>query len=330
MNSWSRRRFIASSLSLGCTGCQFVRLGIGDPETVKSVGEALKATKIGAHPLDGPKRVAMKIAILQAPLRDSVIDQSIWGTADDQVISSDLQQTLRNNGLKVALLRSSLPMDVEELLKRSGPAGQQVEPLKVNQPINEPTKIAAGEKRAECSILMDTGGKVQGKSYRQVSGFLRIAGQSITESGIVLKIVPELHHGDISSNFASATSAVSPFEPAQLTIRSGQKEELIRELTTEVPVEPSQYLVIGLDTEREGSLGWFLLTDPPTSDQDTRQRLILIQAWNASREPSDMIASKPSPTPRLTRAFEQLKPPLESRQAGAGDTPASNPSVKTD
>ncbi|MBI1322917.1 hypothetical protein GC170_07000 [bacterium] len=316
MNPWTRRRFVATTLGLCSTGCQFVRLGISEADSDKSVGEALKSTKSGVHPLAGPKRIGMKIAILHGPVRDSAIDRSIWNTADDQIIPADIRETLRSNGLRVGMLRSSLPLDVEDLMKKSGPAGQTVEPLLVNQPVSEPTKIATGENRPECSILMDTGGKVQGKSYKNVSGFVRISGQIETDSGVVLKVVPELHHGDVKASFASV-SGENPFEPTQLALRSGQTEELLRELTFNVPIEPSHCLVIGLDATREGSLGWFLLTDPPTTDQDTRQRMILIWAWNASREISEPIASKPKSSIRFPKPAELLKPPIEAASAQA-------------
>lgn len=314
MNRWSRRRFFAMSLSLGCTGCQFVRLGINESDPDKSVGDALKSTRPGVHPLEGMRRVGMKIAIAQGPLKDPAIDRSIWNTADDQVIDPSLRETLRNNGLRFGILRSSLPLDVEEALKHSGPAGQTVEPLEVNQPANEPTKIATGSKKSECSVLMDAGGKVQGKTYRNLSGFLRVSGQLDAKSNVVLKVVPELHHGDIKSSFSASNAADNPFEPAQLTMRSGQTEEILRELALNVTIEPDQCLVIGLDSNREGSLGWLLLTDPPTEDQDTRQRMILIWAWNASRdstEPSDgsgrsnLARSNP-------KTFDPLKPPVEA------------------
>ncbi len=319
MNPWTRRRFVATTLGLGSTGCQFVRLGVSEAESDKTVGEALKSTKSGIHPLAGPKRVGMKIAIVHGAFRDSAIDRSIWNTADDQIVPAEVRDSLKRNGLKVGMLRSSLPLDVEELMKRSGPAGQTVEPLLVNQPVNEPTKIATGESRPECSILMDTGGKVQGKSYKNVSGFVRISGQIESDSGVVLKIVPELHHGEIKASFASV-SGDHPFEPTQLALRSGQTEELLRELTLNVPIEPSHCLVFGLDSSREGSLGWFLLTDPPTTDQDTRQRLILIWAWNASREISDPIASKSKPAIRFPKPAELLKPPIEAVSASPIDS----------
>lgn len=327
MSQWSRRSFAAASLSLASTGCQFVRLGISEAEKNRSVGDALKSTRPGVHPLDGMRRVAMKIAIAQGPLRDPAIDRSIWNTADDQAIEPGLRETLRNNGLRFGILRSSLPLDVQETLKRSGPAGQTVEPLEVNQPANEPTKIATGEKKPECSILMDAGGKVQGKSYREVSGFLRVSGQFDAQSNVILKVVPELHHGEIKSSFSASASGENPFEPAQLTMRSGQSEEILRELAVNVTIEPNQCLAIGLDSDRAGSLGWFLLTDPPTVDQDTRQRLILIWTWNASRdsaEPSGSLSNS-----RIARAnakeIDPLKPPVEAADnpAEAGRSPQS-------
>lgn len=309
MARWSRRQLLGAALGWCSTGCHLVRFTATDKTETPSVSDALKATKPNGHPLDGPRRVGMKIATVAAPLRDQAIDQAIWHTTDEQILPEDLRTALKNNGLRIGLLRSSLPAEVEELMLHGGHAGQFVEPLIVNQPVNEPTKIAATEKLAEASLLIDTGTKVQGKTYQNVTGFLRITATIDDQKGVVLKTTPELHYGEMKSKFVTAGNLESAFEPAQLAMKTVQDEELFRDLAANIRVEPGQCLVIGLDPSRESGLGWFLLTKPPETDKETQQKLILIWAWNAGRDAVLDIPSVVQSASRQTKTFQPLESP---------------------
>ena len=309
MASCSRRHLLAASLAWGTTGCHLVRFTNMESDKTPSVGDALKAAKPDGHPLDGPRRVGMKIATIAAPLRDKAIDQAIWHTTDEQIFSEELRNSLKNNGLRIGLLRSSLPAEIEELMQHGGFAGQKVEPLVVNQPVSEPTKIATTEKTSETSLLIDTGSKVQGKTYRDVTGYLRITASIDDQKGVVLKTTPELHHGEMKAKFANAGNVENAFEPAQMTLKTMQEEEVFKDLAANVRVEPGQCLVIGLDPSRESGLGWFLLTKPPETDKETQQKLILVWAWNSGREAVLDIPTIVQSNSRQTKTFQPLESP---------------------
>ena len=309
MARWSRRELLMAGLGLSGTGCHLVRFSSSQSPETPSVGDALKATKPDGHPLDGPRRVGLKIATLSSTLQDPAIDQAIWRTTDEQVVPKELRDLLRNNGLRIGLLRSSLPAEVDELMEHGGHAGQKVEPLVVNQPVNEPVKLATAEKTAEASLLIDAAGKVQGKSYKDLSGFIRLTTSMDDQKGVVLKVTPELHHGEIKSRIAPVGTVENPFEPAQMSLKNQQEEELFRDLAANIRLEQGQCLVIGLDSSRQGGLGWFLLTSPPETDKETQQKLILVWAWNAGREATLDIPSVVQSNSRQNKAFQPLQSP---------------------
>lgn len=309
MPRWSRRHLLASCLGWTVTGCHLVRFTPTDKNGTPSVADALKSAKPSGNPLDGPRRVGLKIATLSTDLKNPAIDEAIWRTTDEQVISQELRDSLRNNGLRVGLLRSALPAEVEELLEHGGPSGQRVEPLALNQPVNEPTKIAMGEKSAEVSMLLDISGKIQGKTYKDVAGYLRLTTSMDDQKGVVLKVMPELHHGDPKLRLASVGEAVNPFEPAQMSMKTLQEEELFRDLAASVRLEQGQCLVIGLDSARQGGLGWFLMTSPPAEGKETQQKLILVWAWNAGREASLEVPQLVQANSRQIKKFQPLQSP---------------------
>lgn len=313
MSAMKRRKLLAVMLAASSGGCHLVRFSGQEKETDgPSVAESLKATKPEGHPLDGPKRVGMKIATLIAPLKDKSIDEAIWRTADEQVLPTALKESLRRNGIRIGMLRSSLPSEVEELMKHSGPTGQIVEPLVVNQPFNEPVKIATAEARPEISLLVDSGNGVAGKVFKDASGFFRVAGLLDDQAGVILKVTPEIHHGKNASQITPSQEGSNPFEPGQLLIKSGQAEEMFRDLAANVRIEPGHCLVIGLDSEHEGGLGWFLLTDPPKEEKETRQKMILVWAWNANREASLKVPDIVKATSREVPVFQPLQGPSQA------------------
>ena len=305
----SRRELLLAGLGFSSTGCHLIRFSPSETQGTPSVGDALKATKPDGHPLDGPRRVGLKIATLSGTLQDTAIDQAIWRTTDEQVVPQELRDLLRNNGLRIGLLRSSLPAEVDELLEHGGHAGQKVEPLVVNQPVNEPVKLATAEKTTEASLLIDAAGKVQGKSYKDLSGFIRLTSSMDDQKGVVLKVTPELHHGEFKARIGTVGNVENPFEPAQMSLKNQQEEELFRDLAANVRVEQGQCLVIGLESTRQGGLGWFLLTSPPETDKETQQKLILVWAWNAGREATLDIPNLVQANSRQSKTFQPLESP---------------------
>lgn len=317
MSNCNRRHMLMSLSAWGMTGCHLMRFESVERDQAPSVADSLKAAKADMNLMDGPRRVGMRVATVIAPFKDIAIDSSIWHTADEQVLSTEHRDLLRSNGLRIGLLRSALPAEVEELLRRSGPAGQSVEPLIVNQPINEPVKIATADSKPKATMSLQFNGDTQSKLYQEVSGFIRASAMTDNQAGVIMKITPELHHGDIKTHFKPTSDTPSAFEPAQLSIRTGQTEELFRELSTDLRVEEGHCLVIGADSEKENSLGWFLLTEPPTSDREMQQKMILIWAWNTHRDATLNVPAIVQSNSRERKEFKPLKTPSESATVAA-------------
>lgn len=316
MTHYNRRHILFGLSTWGLSGCHLIRFENDEKDQAPTVAETLRATKSDLKLLDGPRRVGMKVATIIAPFKDVAIDSSIWHTADEQVVPTELRDLLRKNGLRIGVLRSALPSEIEELMRRSGPAGQAVEPLIVNQPINEPVKIAVTDSKPEATIqLAATEQSSEKKSYKDISGFIRASAMTDNQSGVIMRITPELHHGEIKSYFKPTSDNQNAFEPAQLSLRNGQTEDLIKELVTNIRVEEGQCLVIGADTEKEGTLGWFLLTEQPTSNLEMRQKMILIWAWKTSRDASFKVPAIVQTNSQDKKEFSPLKSPAEASVA---------------
>jgi hypothetical protein len=324
MSKMHHRQLLMGLMIWAMAGCHLIRFEAKEENSLPSVSESLRSSKAELSQLEGPRRVGMRIATVIAPFQDVSMDSSIWRTADEQIISTDQRKLLRSNGIRIGLLRSSLPSDIEELLKRSGPAGQSVEPLVVNQPINEPVKISTTDARTKALIKLANEEKANEKTFNDAKGFIRASAMTDNQSGVLMKITPELHHGSIRTQFKPATETQSVFEPAQLSIQTGQTEEMFQELSTRIRVEEGECLVIGLDSEQENSLGWFMLTDPPTSEREMQQKMVLIWAWNTNRDTSLNVPSIVQNNSLEHKDFQPLQSPPPSGREILADRNSKN------
>src|SRR5262249_49613570 len=115
-------------------------------------------------------------------------------------------------------------------------------------------------------LLSQPDGKVKGKPYEQVKGFLRLTPAYEGADAVALRIVPEVHHGPIQNGYGMipGTGVKTPYE-FQLT--QGQKEDTFRDLTSAISLKPGQLAVLGACTDRPGSLG-DLIFQKPESNSD--------------------------------------------------------------
>jgi hypothetical protein len=276
-------------------GCHFgARRGEQDPA----------AGKGGRPPLILPKRCLLKVAIIPRRQGDRFINEVLWGVADEQAVAPEVRRALDANGLRIGIIPGALPNEVQELL-RAGPP-HKIDPAIYAQIDGDPALIPLSPKLPAKNLLLDLDGRATGREYRDATGLLRVAAAREGDVGVSLRIVPEIHHGEIRHR-VSADLPTGPFEPLQLTQRPGQEEESFRDLAATLVVEPGQVAVIGCRTNARGSLGDFLLTEAEPNSDRLLQKVLLIWATRApdaaggdapeTLQPIDPETLKPSPPP---------------------------------
>lgn len=249
----------------------------------RRAGEDLEAARAGRPGLVLPRRCVLQVAIVPRRLGDPVINDVLWGAADEQAVDAEVRRVLDANGLRLGVVPGGLPTAVQELL-RAGPP-HKIDPAMYAQIDGDPALIPVGPKVPFKNLLLDLGGHATGRDYHDAAGLLRVTASREGDANIALRIVPEIHHGDVRSR-VTADLPTGPFEPLQLTRRPGQEEESFRDLAATLVVEPGQVAVVGCRPDRRGSLGTFLLTEAePNSDRLT-QKVLLIWARRGA-DPAD-------------------------------------------
>lgn len=251
-------------------GCALTRPSLREDQLATPAGP----TSAGVGPLVQPKRCWLTFAVLTRPANDRAINESIWGVADELSIPGSTRANLQANGLRAGVVTGDLPSDVEGLF--TGTGADRVDPYQVEITNGSVTPVALAAKVASLNLFMNTNGSIEGKTYDDATGFLSVMASQEGSAGLLLRMIPEIHHGPIVRDYGVAPTP-SPYDTSELIMKNGQKEDAFRDLTMAVKLLPNQTFVIGCLPEKAGSLGAFLLTEREVNSERLKQKLLLVR-----------------------------------------------------
>jgi hypothetical protein len=242
-----------------------------------------------------PKRCALQVAFLARPLHDPALAFSIWNAADEQVLAPEVRHALEVNGLRIGLITSSLPADVEAIL--NAPAPHKVERPQFFLPDGDNTLLTLSEPTPTVSLLLSSEGQAYGKDYQDASGWCRVTARQEGSAGVALRFVPEIHHGPIQRVFGAVPTG-GTLAQQQFKIKDGQEEETFRDLAATLTLQPGQVAVLGCRRERQRSLGTFLFTQPELNSDRLLQKVLLVWASRTSQGLPTLELVDPPDMPR--------------------------------
>lgn len=254
-----------------------------------------------------PKRCEFTIRTVKGAVGEPGVDSAVWAVADvEEVGDEETRRALEANGLRIGVITGTMPPDLEKLLH--APPPNAVDTVEIVRGEGDSTLVRLTpevEGTTETSLLMNRQGRVGGKVYEDLSGFLRISGTHVGNDLLQLRVVPELHHGPVRRRFTGDASA-GPYAPQQLLMKDGQEEEALRDLSVSINLRPDQVAVIGPRPDRPSSLGPMLLMDPGKGGDRDQQRLVMV---TARRNVAFDQARTKLPTPT---ALQPVEPELDN------------------
>lgn len=245
--------------------------------------------RIGSKPVGQiiePKKCALRVVILDRPLRDPVLNEIVWRAVDEQSIAPEARSALQANGLRMGRITGNIPIELEEIL--DAPPPNKVEPVSFHLDDNEQTLISVCEPAEEISILLNRDNRVFGKDFSDAGGFFRVTPQHHSGAAVSLRFTPEIHYGPVQRSFQPIQQPTG-YAPQQFKITDGQREESLRDLSADIVLEPGQVAVLGCLPDRERSLGSFFFTLADSQADKRRQRVVLV--W-ASRNQMGVVDDK--------------------------------------
>lgn len=249
-----------------------------------------------------PRRIALKVMIATRPVDDPELREILWTAADEHVIPPEQRQRLEANGLRVAVVDTVFPPEIEEMLSPEAPVGQRIDPTIVAVPDGHATPIMLGPDQAveHKTLFLSLGNGAVGRDYERATGAMRVSA-SQADGGIAMRVVPEIHHGSDQLRYAPAEN-LGPFEPEQFVMREGKLEESFRDLTAKLTLEPEQVLILGCWPDRPGSLGHFLFTKTEPKSDRLLQTVVFI--WATSTGATEIPWVEPVTPPNNLRRVD--------------------------
>jgi hypothetical protein len=253
-----------------------------------------------------PKYCKLDTAIVSRPVGEHVVDASVWEVADQQSIPTEARQILESNGIRIGIITGNLPSEINEAFKPAPPL-VETQWVHIAIPEGERTPIVVGSKTESAALLLNHRGKVDGRDYQDAEGRIIVSPSHSGSKSVSIRLVPEIHHGE-SRRTIAPLQANGLFAPQEFSIKDGQKEDVLREMTVNVELLPGQTLVLGCRHQQTRSLGTFLFTRTEPNNDRIFQSVLLIQATRNHvgeiplkpvDEPNEMpdLAVKPTPIP---------------------------------
>jgi hypothetical protein len=271
----------ASALALGCQ--------VFDKPPEQAFDSLLKPVKTSSD------SVAIEIFQARIPLDQEKKADALWSRIDEQEFDAELRRKLVSNGLRVGVVGGALPEDLSKLLTLTSDAEEQsasrvitdqtamprVTRRVVQVKRREPTSIQVSELRDEAQVLISSGNSIGGKTFRQMQGVYALEAESIPGQQVRVRLIPELHHGDMKQRYAGSDQGIFMSIPSR-------EREVFNDLAMEINLAPGELLVIGCLPDAKSSLGGVFHT-ASAAGRDER-KLILLRLMQVP--PSEILTEK--------------------------------------
>lgn len=233
-----------------------------------------------------PKRCLLTILMPARPLNDTALNDIIWSVVDRQSIPNETRKALEINGLRAGIVAGALPPEIEEIL--AAPPPNLVQPYQIELIDGGLTPVMMTNKNPRVSLFLNDNGQAIGRDYDDAQGYFSISATQVGRERILLKIVPEIHHGPLERGWAAPQDAANPYFQQEFVMKTGQKEETFHDLMMNLALEPGQIAVVGCEPDRSKTLGSFLLTEQEPNGGRIKQKILLVKAARGVSADSDL------------------------------------------
>ena len=251
-----RRHALLRALALACAlpaaaGCQTV---------IEPPNDALE--KLLRPVTTASDSVTLEIFYARVPLEEDAAADELWQQVDEQCFDAELRRRLLANGLRVGVVNGALPAGLSNLLAltsempESSPDrvinGATAMPRVVRQlrQINrrDSMTIQASEQRDKAQVLVSEDGRLGGREYQHVQGVYTLRAEATEGQRVVVRLIPELHHGEFRNRYAGS-------EQGTFITMPSQERTVFDRLTMETSLAPGDMLVLACLPEARTSLG---------------------------------------------------------------------------
>ncbi|MCX7699991.1 MAG: hypothetical protein N2039_03870 [Gemmataceae bacterium] len=247
---------------------------------LSSVGRAIPLTRpklMTASP--EPPIIVMDIAPLVVPLGDRFVNEEIWTSLDEQILTTRQRHVLQQNGFRVGLAAGGrTPEGLRQLLtgKKTNP-----NPYQSRRQEGNAASVTLAKGIDECEVELHLNDKPEIRRYQQLVCQVKLVPSVDHDGSVRLQVTPQLEFED-----PEKWSRLNP--RLALAVQGQRSTETFELLNFDLTLGDNDFLVLGARYDSPESLAarFFLSPDP----QKPTQRLLAIRAAPLSKISSSTSA----------------------------------------
>jgi hypothetical protein len=246
-----------------------------------------------------PDAMQMEFAYVRRPLGDAYLCEGLWHEVDENCVPLEKRPLLAANGLRVGIVSGAVPAKLQNWLCSDG----QSDGHRLVQRTGHVSFVPIGPSGSDRTIAVseERGSRTLRLESVQCGLAVRL---SIADSGDTqLQLEPRVRYGSLGRLPHLAKDGQN------LEVTAERPEERFPELTCELSLTPSDYLIVGGLPDRPFTLGYTAFVEP-----ETNQQLILV-----IRTPRAKPVGQPFDSPKTAGGL-----PLAVQSANSSPAPAKS------
>jgi len=280
------------------------------------------------HPFQGPTGsdvIQLDVAILEGPIADATLNQTLWKLADELELAPEVQSLVVKNGFRVGQIGGIAPQELQTLLTSERTC---VYSRRIQLRSGSSRSLVLGPAVSQCQFVLHEPGGERPVDLKKSRYFLSVvptltsnsAGGPL-EARTQLRFTPEIQTGDEKDSSEVSNNQNQKDETRQLfghsALRSAlsvsRSAERYANLAWDITLAPNDYVLIGARYDQPNTLGWhcFVRTDETTPVQ----RMLVLRTTRSAPAVEGEVAQNPGWKPA---SFSQ-SPSIAAQASG---TPA--------
>jgi hypothetical protein len=248
--------------------------------------------------------VVWEIGAVYVPKDDDRFHDSLWVSADEQVLPVDLTRRLATHGFRCGLVGMPLPTVLRQRLdEHESPASEGSGSIPVSEltggyerrrlqaRAGQRYEVVGGPVQDDMTAVFQEEGEIRGQRFSQAQCVLAMRSFPQGDGRVRLEVTPEIHFGPPRRHYEGMGGAFQ--------VQAKRDRKVFSELSFEVLFSPGQTLLLTASRQSNG-LGRLFFSSSP--DGRTRQKFLLVRLAQTQYDdrfapdqgkPTGLVTSKP-------------------------------------
>jgi hypothetical protein len=224
----------------------------------------------GATPV-GPDVVQMDVAVIERPIGDRTLNDTLWTYADEQVVALEHRAVLEDNGFRVGQVGGMAPPDLQNLLTSEKSLANA---RRLTARAGEPKQLPLGAPAAQCHFQIQREGAPVVVALEQAEYTFEVLSSLTPDGRTRLHFTPVIPHGRTEQMIRPAT------DRSGLMLATEKPAERYPEFGWDVTLAPNEYAVIGARYDQPQTMGHRYFVRP--DETVPVQRVLVIRTSRAA------------------------------------------------